>query len=321
MPTIPPSVEAAAAHVAGEIAMGRALGIFAPAPTETLAVVAPKKKKWKPRSSGLGYYFQCDYRAALDKLAHQGEIEKPVEKYSPYADHGTCCHYVLQMSLPNMVWGAGDSISHHPTEAQRENAATLFAGDRQAQLVMATKVADLARRHLPFLVGTTEQAYWRAEDEWKYGRKLTGHTDLTSSDFEQLVDLKTTSRKPDHNRIKAEHYVQMMAYKLLNPRLKVGHVLYVESMRASWAMLITIDFETPESIEFIEHMKGYIDYLNSSKLESRCVPRLGAHCQNGFCPWVEHCRDKYIPGPGVPTEAPAAAAPTRATAGVFDATS
>ncbi len=314
-----PSVEAAL--FPGETP-GMLVGPYITDPTEPiLPAVQVKRKKWKPRSSGLGYYFQCDYRAALDKLAHNGEIEKPVEKYSPYADHGTACHYVLQTSLPNMVWGAGDNTSHHPTEAQLDNAATLFAGDRMAQLSMAVKVATLAMRHLPPISGPQgEILTWRAEDEWKWGRKLTGHTDLTSSDFKQLVDLKTTSRKPDHNRMKAEHYVQMMAYKLLNPLLEIGHVLYVESMRASWAMLITIDFNSDESKEFITHMVDYIDYLNSSKLEKRCAPRLGAHCAAGFCPWVEHCRDKYIPGPGVPTEAPPAAAPVRSTEGVFDAT-
>ncbi len=274
---------------------------------ELMVQYPPKPKRWKPRSSGLGYYFQCDYRAALDKLAHNGQMEAPARVQSPYADHGTICHYRLQTRL-DCVWGEGGVESHMPSISTFANAATLFRGNQAEQIGMATKVAELASHHLPQM---PPGARWRAEDQFRYKRALTGHTDLISPDMKHLVDLKTTSRKPDHNRIKPEHYVQLMAYKLLCPSLERGSILYVDSMLARWAMRIEFSFIDDAAQEFLEHVKGYLGYLNSSKLEKRCVPRMGSHCASGFCPWVEHCRDKYIPGPGTPVEAPTQAPPVR----------
>lgn len=47
---------------------------------------------WKPRSSSLGGYFNCDFRAAFDRAIAEGKLEEIPQTPSAYADFGTCCH-------------------------------------------------------------------------------------------------------------------------------------------------------------------------------------------------------------------------------------
>ncbi len=248
---------------------------------------------WKPRASSLGYYLQCDYRAALDKLASQGVLTIPPYVPAPYADLGTVIHWVLQNSM-NCTFPTGHPGP--PSPETHQNAATLFKSALDFGSAVQ-RAAALAKANMP-----RPGIHWFAEPTLKYGKQLTGHADFISDDGADLVDLKTTSRKPDHNRMKAEHFVQMCAYKLMKPELQWGHVLYVDSMSAQWAMVVTIDFDSPEVKEFLAQLVGYLAYLNSKRLDKQCVPHLGAHCSSGFCPYINMCKDKLIPAPGIPQE-------------------
>lgn len=116
------------------------------------------------------------------------------------------------------------------------------------------------------------------------------------------MDLKTTSRKPDHNRMKGEHLAQLVGYKIMVPEAKVGHILYVDSMKAQWAMLVSVDFTAEPIQEYIKQIFDYLGYLRSKQLMTRCTPRIGSHCQSTFCPHTAVCRDLVLPPPGVPVE-------------------
>ena len=37
----------------------------------------PRKPKWLPRASSLGYYMSCSYRAAFDRALHEGVLDLP----------------------------------------------------------------------------------------------------------------------------------------------------------------------------------------------------------------------------------------------------
>ncbi len=55
-------------------------------------------KPWKPRSSSIGNYMRCEYRAVQDRLIYEGKIPKPVStsRGTSYASLGNCGHFTLQ---------------------------------------------------------------------------------------------------------------------------------------------------------------------------------------------------------------------------------
>jgi hypothetical protein len=247
---------------------------------------------WRPRSSTLGAYFGCDFRAAFDRLIHEGKIEKPEDQTSPYADFGTCTHYKLQTSI-GAVFPDGN---HSPSDEQRANAASLHANGKLDDMI--EKVAACARQNLPI---SPDGKPWLAEAEFKL-RTHTGHIDFLSQDYTVIGDLKTTSRKPDHQRVKADHLWQGVAYKLgVKGRFKVDPqklwILYVDSLRAQWSMLVWIDLQSEAILELEEHALHYIKYLRSAQLYKQARPRMGSNCSGSFCPHVARCRDRFIPGP------------------------
>lgn len=266
---------------------------------------------WRPRSSSLGAYMACDYRAALDRARHEGKLELDIkDTSSSYADFGTCSHYALQVAL-GCTFADGHE-AHRPTAEQYANAATLFGSPEECQKHIEM-TANLAAKNMPPLPAG---AHWLAESSFEQ-EDLSGHIDFLSSDGSVIVDLKTTSRKPDHNRIKPGHLYQLMAYrKLVAAKYGAvptqGWVLYADSMRASWALLLPFSFVTEDMNDLAEYVERHITYLRGPDLYDRAMPRMGHHCAGDFCPYTGVCRDKYIPASGSPVLAnisPAATPP------------
>lgn len=256
-----------------------------------------KPKSFVPRSSSLGAYLLCDYRAALDRVAIEAGEKPGCNQSSSYADLGTCIHYRLQTTMGCIFPKDHDGP---PGEAVVTNAAGLFNGDPIRTETAIQRAAGLAMVHMP---QPTDGEPWLAELAVKAPRKrLTGHIDFLSQDRKSIVDLKTTSRKPDHNRMKGEHLAQLCGYKIMVPEAEQGHILYVDGPKAQWAMLVSVDFTCEPIQEYIKQLVDYLGYLRSKQLLTRCTPRIGSHCQSTFCPHVAVCRDKVLPAPGVPVE-------------------
>jgi hypothetical protein len=139
---------------------------------------------------------------------------------------------------------------------------------------------------------------WLAETAWRT-ELLAGHIDFLSTDDTTIVDLKTTSRKPTHQRIKPAHLIQMMAYWMLSGRKATsGYVLYVDTTKAGWTLMCSLDYTAKSSLDLVTHIEQYIKYLLSDKLAVGCVPHLGDHCSGEFCPHRHRCKDVYLPPPG-----------------------
>ncbi len=62
-----------------------------------MTTICPKKP-WKPRSSSIGYYMQCEDRARQDRMYYEGTLPDHVRPPfdSPKASLGNCGHFVLQ---------------------------------------------------------------------------------------------------------------------------------------------------------------------------------------------------------------------------------
>jgi hypothetical protein len=258
---------------------------------------------WKPRSSSLGGYFNCDFRAAFDRAIAEGKLDAIPQEPSPFADFGTCAHYKLQTSV-GAVFPDGN---HAPTPEQRAVAGSLHADGKLDEMI--DRVASCARAALPV---SPDGKPWLAETGFKLPF-ISGHIDFLSQDYSTIGDLKTTSRKPDHNRVKAEHLWQGIAYKIgVQGRFKVEPktlwFLYVDSLKAQWAMLVTVDLQSEPIRELEFHAREYIKYLRSKALFAKARPRMGMHCSAGFCPHVARCKDRFIPASTTIIEAPSPAA-------------
>jgi hypothetical protein len=260
---------------------------------------------WRPRSSSLGYYLACDFRAAFDRLIDMGKLAPIPQEPSAYADFGTCTHYKLQTSV-GAVFPDGN---HAPSPEQRAVAASLHADGKLDEMI--DRVAACARAALPV---SPDGKPWLAETGFKLPF-LSGHIDFLSQDYSTIGDLKTTSRKPDHQRVKAEHLWQGICYKIgVRRRFKVEPknlwYLYVDSLKAQWAMLVHVDLHSEPMREMEQHALEYIKYLRSARLFAQAKPRMGAHCSGGFCPHISRCKDRFVPPPTTIIEAPAPVATT-----------
>lgn len=260
---------------------------------------------WKPRSSSLGAYFNCDFRAAFDRAIAEGKLDAIPQEPSAYADFGTCCHYKLQTSV-GAIFPDGN---HAPSGEQRAVAAGLHADGKLDEMI--DRVAACARAALPV---SPDGKPWLAECGFKLPF-ISGHIDFLSQDYSTIGDLKTTSRKPDHNRVKPEHLWQGVAYKIgVMDKFKVEPktlwFLYVDSQRGQWAMLVNVDLQSDAIREMEHHARQYIKYLRSAKLYTQARPRMGMHCSGGFCPHIARCKDRFLPAPAPIIEAPAPAATT-----------
>lgn len=255
---------------------------------------------WRPRSSSFGAYVSCDFRAAFDRLIDEGKLEAQPQEMSAYADFGTCCHYKLQTSV-GCEFPDGN---HAPTAEQRAVAAGLHADGKLDEMI--ERVAHCARAALPI---SPDNKPWLAETEFKLP-VVSGHIDFLSQDYTVIGDLKTTSRKPDHQRPKPEHLWQIACYAVgVEGKFKVkptsAWILYADSLRAQWAMLVNIDLTTDAMQEMQAHVREYSKYLRGKRLYAMARPRMGMHCSGAFCPHVARCKDRFVPGPSPILEAPA----------------
>lgn len=270
----------------------------------------PKASAWKARASTLGNYFSCDYRAAFDRAIDEGLLELPAEvggeidqarKSSPYADFGTCAHFHMQDGLRCVF--PGEPADFAPTPEEQAGAASLFSGDAASCQSMVREVALLGAKHMP---KPPDGQPWFSEHKYSMP-DMQGHIDFVSQDSKIIVDLKTASRPPDHNRPKPEHLIQLCAYYLLVQHTtkatpEKGYLLYVSSS-ATWALLCEIDFTDKEMIEYIEKVASYAKYLRSKRLYEDAIPRIGKHCSDGWCPYKAICKEKILPKPGLMVEA------------------
>jgi hypothetical protein len=253
---------------------------------------------WKPRASSVGYYTACHYRAAFDRALAEGIAAQDVADAfaaestaaKPHAALGTCIHFLLQDGL-RCVWGDGKtSLEHAPTETEWIEASALFDADVPRTQVHAAAVAKLAARFLPKPGGGN----WVCEIGF-VEEHVQGHLDFLSTDGLDLWDLKTTSRRPEHGRIKPAHLAQICTYKLLAKTPTKGGILYVDALRGEWALPIPIDFTDPWVQEYVEHVESVIRFVRSEALFTFAHPQIGPTCSDDFCPYKAVCKDKFVP--------------------------
>ncbi len=257
-----------------------------------------------PRASGIGAYFACDHRALLDRQRAEGTLDYEVkDSLNMYAALGTVAHYILQRQL-NCNFPTPDKDAYAPSPEEYNVAAQFTGGCRDKLHAHASAIAALAAEHMPPVTGV-----WHAEPAFE-AFNLTGHIDFLSPDLRTIVDLKTTQRKPDHNRIKPGHLYQLMAYRRLvemttGTSPATGYVLYADAKSAKWALLLPFDFTSPQAAELAVTVDKYLTYLLSPVLATAATPRMGNTCSGDYCPYTPICRDKYIPPSGTVSTAPA----------------
>lgn len=281
------------------------------------------------RCSSMGYYAACDFRAAYDRAIHEGLLEPSEDSKarknspSPYADLGTCIHWVLQSRMGCIFPGAeraiGRPITEHIqelldsaadeerfTDEQFASACTLFNDDPDLAMAKMEAAAKLAQDHMP---KAPDGRPWFAERHVKT-RELSGHIDFLSQDKTVIVDLKTTSRPPSYGKMKPAHIFQLCAYKILVPTVTKAYVLYVSS-KGDWVIPPeesgAIDFESEEGEELLGYTRGVLDHILSDDLYDRACPRFGS-CTDNFCPYVEDCVNRLTPIVGKKTSPPKAEA-------------
>jgi len=252
-------------------------------------------KTWKPRSSSLAGYMYCQARAAYDRALAVGDMEPAPagERDTKYADLGSLIHLALQRRL-------GCVFDEAPTDCPPEmylSAAKLF-GDDQGRLQHAIDAASAAGASA--MPAAPDGRPWRAEVHAK-SKFLTGHIDFLSQDGTVLIDLKTTSRKPDHNRVKGEHFLQMLAYKMLVPSITSAHILYVDAQQARWTLLSPpINFGPGSEAEAqLAPLLTFLKRIRAKKIYQTAIAAPGGHCAGCFCPHTAICKDALIPPPGV----------------------
>jgi len=250
---------------------------------------------------------KCLWRACQDRLRHEGTLPDGLwseQDDTSYADLGTCIHFALQDGTRCQF--PGTSAEHAPTAAEFESAATLFAGNLVVTKERIRESATLGAQQLP---KTPTGAPWLSE--WAFESQFsTGHIDFLSPCRQIVGDLKTTSKPPVNRRVKAEHQAQMAIYHLLTgaPR---GFVLYVDSMRASWATVCWVDFLQPDIAFYCEQVKTFCTFLMSDMLPTVAYPNLDhTNCTQCFCPYKGSCYEKQAFPPGREYNAAAAKRPT-----------
>lgn len=247
----------------------------------------PRKRKWRPRASSMGYYLQCDLRALLDKRAHDTGTSAP-RTSSPEADFGTVVHFMLQR-LAECQFPEG---AEPPSEAVQANAAKLKGGSIDA---MAVEAKATAMRALPELnVLDPDGVGWLAEVE-VVTEHYSGHIDFLRLDRRVIVDLKTTGKRPRNHRIKPDHVGQFLSYALAVPEVELVYGLYAGTDSPWIEVPPPIEIHSAAMAPLLERIKAYIAFLASYRLEKRATPRFGAHCWDNWCPHTAICRDLVFP--------------------------
>jgi hypothetical protein len=221
---------------------------------------------WKSRCSNAGVQTICGFSGELTKKIAEGtqEILDDMDfSSSAYADLGTVIHNELQIRLGCVMRGRLEEA----LEPMREHAATLFKNREELDNAVENAVAHA----MSCFPAAPDGKPWVAEpaDELP---DLTGHLDFESQDQTEIIDLKTTARKPDNRRM-----------KLRGKKAKTGRILYVDSMKGGWAVLTDpIDFTSPLVQEFSKGMKRRRQELMDRVPQ---FPTPGDHCKSGFCPF------------------------------------
>lgn len=245
---------------------------------------------WKPRASKMGLYTCCQRAAWLDKAIHEGTVPVPEDadfESSAYADLGTLIHDKLQTRLGCVMQPRLDTAMA-PLAA---NAAKLFKSPEELLEVIEASV-EFAASIFP---KASDGKPWVAEPAGEL-HDLTGHLDFESQDQTEIIDLKTTSRKPDNAQMKPLHLSQLVNYwDLRGRKAKRARILYTDSLKGSWAVLTDwIDFENP----FVqEHGDLMAKYRAQAMTSPSRFAVLGPHCKEGFCSYrnSKACYASLIP--------------------------
>lgn len=277
---------------------------------------------WRPRASGVGAYMKCLWRAAQDRLHHEGQLPPGLrveQEDTRYADFGTCCHFNLQdgmrcvfpkateeeiltnesgATVAGGIYRDGfgaviaeekfNALMHAPTEKQWTSASKLFGDNIEVTKQRARECAALGAQHLP---KTPTGKPWQSEGAYE-NEFVTGHVDFLSPCGAIVGDLKTTTKPPVHQRVKVEHQAQLALYHILTgaPR---GFVLYVDSLRASWTTICWMDFTDPNIQFYVEQVEAFCRMLIGPNLLPLAFPSLDhQNCTGSWCPYTASCYDK-----------------------------
>ncbi len=253
--------------------------------------------RWKPRSSSMGYYTTCNYRAAYDRAVamevapdHVTDAWKDKEaSTSPNADLGTCIHFTMMDGMGCIF--PGPSAKHAPEESQLMNAAVLFGGDMELTKQAIFKAATLAARHLP---KPADGKPWLSEHRFAL-KNLQGGIDFLSQDRKEIWDLKTTSKPPLGGKAKYEHIIQLCCYWAISGgTAERGGILYVDAKEAKWAMPVTLDFTTGVMQELCQQVLDQAAFFRSSALWKFAFRNPGNHCADQWCPYKKICHDAIV---------------------------
>ncbi len=248
---------------------------------------------FKTRGSKAGLYCHCGYAANLDEDVKSGRL--PVSddmdfSSSPYADLGTLIHNELQVALKCVM----QTRLEESLSPMWDNAAKLFRNKEECEDTVE-KAVNLGVSVFP---AAMDGKPWVAEPEDEL-EDLTGHLDFESQDLTEIVDLKTTARKPDKGRMKPLHLYQLVSYwDLRGRKAKTGRILYLDSMKGEWALMSDpVDFDS-DAIQF------FADGLSKRRREifkgMRYFPTPGDHCKSGFCSYRDSkaCYANLVPPGG-----------------------
>lgn len=162
-------------------------------------------------------------------------------------------------------------------EPLRENAMKLFDSREALDLVIEAGV-EFAVTVFP---KAKDGKPWLAEPAGELSN-LTGHLDFESQDGTEIIDLKTTARKPDNARMKPLHLAQLVSYwDLRGRKAKTAKILYLDSMKGAWGIMTgAVDFTNPFVIEHGDEMAKYRDHIMA---DPSAMAVVGDHCKSGFC--------------------------------------
>jgi hypothetical protein len=252
---------------------------------------------FKTRCSKSGLYNLCGYSATLDEAIQAGAqpvLDDMDFSSSAYADLGTIIHNELQVRLGCVMQERLPGMM----EPMWLKAQELFK-DREELEAVVSRAVEFAAGIFPKAL---DGKPWVAEPEDAL-TDLTGHLDFESQDLSEIIDLKTTARKPDHGRLKPLHLYQLVSYwELRGRKAKTGRILYVDSLKGDWAIMSDpVDFQSDAIAFFAEGMaERRKDIFNGTK---RFFPVPGDHCKSGFCSYRNSrvCYSGLVPPGGTLT--------------------
>ncbi len=259
-------------------------------------------KKWTPRGSAIGYYFQCQARAAFDRLmtespeifsAEDLAAVEAKKSSSGYADLGTVIHHAAQSKL-GAEFPEGE---HAPKPEQHLNAASIFKGNADASKMAITKASDALAK----IIGPDPgNGRWMAEVKVRRPW-ITGHIDLLSSCGTVLLDIKTTSKPPYYTHVPPSHVLQVLAYtqalQELDVHVKQIRIVYIASQSVDWFMDCPFDPNTDAMLRMRADLVAFGKRLKTRKFLDEALPNIGDACEQ-WCPYTSMCRDKYCVAKG-----------------------